>query len=162
MKKIFLLITMMISMTISANAQIKVTTPIQKGIVTLVDYIGRASGCYLSFDPNDSTYTINRKSLNQFDPYYRFELGGLDEAKKTIQSLLDLLNSMDVDENCVITFPADYKHREYFFSKESATYRKKVYYGFYVKGIEGYADHTYLNQDELELYLNALNNIKTK
>lgn len=162
MKKIIVFVIAIVSMMVSANAQIKITTPIQKGIVTLVHYIGRASGCYLSFDPNDSTYTIHRKSLNQFDPYYRFELGGLDEAKKTIQSLLDLLNSMDVDENCVITFPADYKHTKYFFSKGSAAYRKKVYYGFYVKGMEGYADHTYLNQDELELYLNTLNNIKTK
>lgn len=160
MKKIIIFVIAMVSMMFSANAQIKVTSSVQKGIVTLVHYIGKGSGCYLSFDPNDSTYTINRRSMNQFDPYYRFELGKSDEAKATIQSLLDLINSMNVDENCVITFPADYKHKKYFFAKESATYRKKVYYGFYVKGMEGYAGNTYLNPDELELYLETLNNIK--
>lgn len=160
MKKIFLFIIVMISMTVSANAQIKITTPVSKGMIILTEYIGKGSGCYLSFDPNDSTYTIHRKSSNRFDSYYRFELGKLDDAKKTIQSLLDLLNSMNIDENCVITFPADYKQQEYYFSKHSTTYWKKVYYGFYVRALEGYAGYTYLNQNELELYLETLNNIK--
>lgn len=165
MKKIFLLIIMMISMTISANAQISSTKSTMNkqtdNSITIVEIYSIDNNIF--FDSKDNSYIISKSSVYKSLPFF-FPIGNLNDAKKSIQYLIDLLND-NTKKSEIIGFSNDTFKYSFIRYKEPGDH--KPYFFLVVDLIspednDKETDYVEITKQDLNRYLNTLNNIKTE
>lgn len=164
MKKIIVFVIAIVSMMVSANAQISSTKSTMNkqtdNSITMVEKYSIDNKIF--FDNKDNSYVISKSSVYKSLPFF-FPLGNLNDAKKSIQYLINLLND-NTKKSEIIGFSNDTFKYSFIRYKEPGDYKPYFFLvvDLFSEDNDTETDYVEITKQDLNRYLNTLNNIKTK